>query len=62
MAFIEGINPCQLQLTDCINFDEYISEDSYVRVIKAFVDSLDLDSLGFVTFSGSNPRSKTLSH
>ncbi len=46
MKYIEGINRNQLTfLPDCI--EDYISEDNPVRVIDAFVNSLDMDALGF---------------
>lgn len=35
--------------------DDHISEDNPVRIIDAFVDSLDLKSLGFITFDSSAP-------
>lgn len=44
--YITGINRNQITLfPECI--DDFISEDSDVRVLDAFVDSLDLDKLGF---------------
>ena len=44
--FIEGCDRRQrLLLPDCI--DDYVGEDSPVRVVDAFVDELDLAALGF---------------
>ncbi len=44
--FIEGCDRRQrLLLPDCV--DDYVSEDSPVRVVDAFVDELDLAGLGF---------------
>lgn len=44
--FIEGRDRRQrLLLPDCV--DDYVSEDSPVRVVDAFVDELDLAGLGF---------------
>jgi transposase len=44
--FIEGCDRRQsLLLPDCI--DDYVSEDSPVRVVDVFVDELDLAALGF---------------
>lgn len=44
--FIEGCDRRQrLLLPDCV--DDYVAEDSAVRVVDAFVDELDLAGLGF---------------
>ena len=44
--YISGINRNQITLfPECI--DDFIPVDSDVRVLDAFVDSLDLDKLGF---------------
>lgn len=44
--FIEGCDRRQrLLLPDCV--DDYVGEDSPVRVVDAFIDELDLDELGF---------------
>jgi transposase len=44
--FIEGCDRRQrLLLPDCV--DDYVGEDSPVRVIDVFIDELDLDELGF---------------
>lgn len=58
MAFIEGTDRFQNQFMDFFTFDNLISDDNYVRVIDAFVNSLDLDSLGFITYSGTNRGQK----
>ena len=44
--FIEGCDRWQrLLLPDCVN--DYVREDSPVRVVDVFVDELDLGALGF---------------
>jgi transposase len=44
--FIEGQDRSQVTLLpECL--DDYIAEDNPVRVVDAFVDELDLESLGF---------------
>src|SRR6187551_4072298 len=44
--FIEGQNRSQVTLLpECL--DDYIGEDNPVRVVDAFVDELDLETLGF---------------
>ena len=49
--FIEGQDRQQVTLLpECL--DDYIGEDNPVRVVDAFVDELDLQSLGF---QGTNP-------
>ena len=58
MAFIEGTDRFQSQLLDFFAFDNLISDDNYVRVIDAFVDSLNLPDLGFITYSGNNRGQK----
>lgn len=35
--------------------EDHVSEDNPVRITDAFVDSLDLNSLGFITFASSAP-------
>ena len=46
MAYISGVDRNQLTLfPDCV--DDYISEDSIVRVIDAYVDTLDFVEMGF---------------
>ncbi|MGB4505467.1 MAG: transposase [Syntrophaceticus sp.] len=46
MAYIKGENVDQITLFP-EKVDDYISSDNPVRVIKAFVDSLDMKELGF---------------
>ena len=46
VGFIEGCDRRQkLLLPDCV--DDYVSEDSPVRVVDVFIDELDLGALGF---------------
>jgi len=46
MAYIKGNSRNQVTLLpDCL--DDYVSADNYVRVVDAFVDSLDVAALGF---------------
>lgn len=58
MAFIEGTDRFQSQLLDFFAFDNLIADDNYVRLIDAFVDSLDLNNLGFITYFGDNRGQK----
>jgi transposase len=46
MGHIEGVSRAQHLLFPDV-LDDYIAEDNPVRFIEAFVDSLDLGSLGF---------------
>lgn len=52
MAFIKGIDRDQLAVLPP-SLDDYVPEDSLVRVVDAFVDSLDMETLGF-----SRPKPK----
>ncbi len=46
MEYIQGTSREQItMLPECL--DDYVSEESPVRVIDAFIDSLDLKLLGF---------------
>ena len=45
--FVEGLDRGQSTLFPA-SLDEYVTEDNPVRAVDAFVDSLDLDKLGFV--------------
>jgi transposase-like protein DUF772 len=45
--FVEGIDRGQSTLFPA-SLDDYVSEDNPVRAVDVFVDSLDLDKLGFV--------------
>ena len=58
MAFIEGTDRFQGQFMDFFTFDNLISDDNYVRIIDAFVNSLDLKDLGFITYSGEGRGQK----
>ncbi len=46
MSYIEGVARNQLILFP-ESIDEYIEEDNPVQFIEAFVDSLEVDELGF---------------
>jgi transposase len=50
MPFIESENRNQINLLP-YTLDDYVSEDNPVRVIDAYVDSLNLEELGFKIFS-----------
>jgi len=51
--FVEGADRRQINLLqDCL--DDYVAEDSPVRVVDAFIDELDLAALGF---AGVTPAS-----
>lgn len=54
MQYIEGVNR-QSKITFPEYIDGYIEEDNPVRVIDAFVESLDMDKLGF---KNSIPKDK----
>lgn len=54
MQYIEGVNR-QSKITFPEYIDDYIEEDNPVRVIDAFVESLDMDKLGF---KNSIPKDK----
>lgn len=58
MAFIEGTDRFQSQFCDFFTFDNLVSDDNYVRVIDAFVNTLNLSELGFIVYSGSNRGQK----
>ena len=45
--FVEGVGRAQSTLLPA-SLDDYVSEDNPVRVVDVFVDSLNLDKLGFV--------------
>lgn len=45
--FIEGEDRCQSWLLPA-SLDDYVAEDNPVRVVEAFIDELDLGTLGFV--------------
>ena len=54
-GFIEGEDRNQATLFP-ERIDDYISEDSAVRVIDVFVDELDLSGLGFKTMAEATGR------
>ena len=49
--FVEGESRDQISLLPAC-LDDFVGEDNPVRVIEAFVDALDLESMGF---GGVNP-------
>lgn len=53
MAYISGIDRNQVQLITT-SLDALIAEDNCVRVIDAYVNSLDLSELEFIEYSGVN--------
>ena len=57
MPFILGEDRFQINLLPN-TLDEYVSENNPVRVIDAYVDSLDLEDLGFKIFDGASPGQK----
>jgi transposase len=46
MGYINGADRNQITLLP-ESVDDYVAEDNAVRVIDAYVDSLDLEQLGF---------------
>ena len=50
MPFILGEDRNQISLLPN-TLDDYVSEDNPVRVIDAYVDSLNLEELGFVVYT-----------
>lgn len=57
MAFIEGEDRYQINLLPN-TLDDFVSEDNPVRVIDAYIDSLDLEELGFIVYSGNKAGQK----
>jgi transposase len=57
MPFILGEDRNQTNLLP-YTLDDYVSEDNPVRVIDAYVDSLNSEELGFVIFSGNSAGQK----
>lgn len=53
MAYIVGLDRNQTRMITT-SLDDLIDEDNPVRVIDAYVESLDLHELGFTEYSGSN--------
>ena len=54
MSYIQGADRAQALLFPEV-LDEYVTEDNPVRFLDAFVDSLDLGTLGF---SAPQPRTQ----
>jgi transposase len=54
-GFIQGKDRSQATLFP-ERLDDYVAEDSAVRVIDVFIDELDLSSLGFKTKSNDTGR------
>lgn len=57
MPHILGEERCQVNLLPN-TLEDFVSEDNPVRVIDAYVDSLNLKELGFVVYSGSKAGQK----
>ncbi|MED4229085.1 hypothetical protein [Neobacillus cucumis] len=57
MPFILGEDRKQINLLP-YTLDDYVNEDNPVRVNDAYVDSLNLEELGFVIFSGNSAGQK----
>ena len=53
MAYIVGVDRNQVRMITT-SLDDIIDKDNSVRVIDAYVESLDLKDLGFTEYSGSN--------
>lgn len=53
MAYIVGMDRNQIRMVTT-SLDDMIDKDNSVRVIDAYVESLDLKDLGFTEYSGSN--------
>lgn len=53
MAYIVGVDRNQVRMVTT-SLDDIIDKDNSVRVIDAYVESLDLKDLGFTEYSGSN--------
>lgn len=58
MAYISGTDRFQIGLSDMFSFDSLIAEDNPIRAIDAFVNNLDLEKLGFVTYAGDKRGQK----
>lgn len=57
MAFIEGEDRYQINLLPN-TLDDFVGDYNPVRVIDAYVDSLDLEELGFILYSGKKAGQK----
>lgn len=53
MAYIVGIDRNQTQMVT-VSLDDLIDSENPVRVIDAYVNSLDLQELGFIEYDGKN--------
>lgn len=53
MAYIVGVDRNQIRMITT-SLDDLIDKDNSVRVIDAYVESLDLQELGFIEYSASN--------
>lgn len=53
MAYIVGTDRYQTRMITT-SLDDLISKDNSVRVIDSYVESLDLENLGFIEYSGRN--------
>lgn len=53
MAYIVGADRYQSKMVTT-SLDDLIDEDNSVRVVDAYVNSLELSELGFIEYSGSN--------
>lgn len=53
MAYIVGVDRNQTRMIST-SLDDLIDKDNSVRVIDAYVESLDLQDLGFIEYNGSN--------
>lgn len=57
MAYINGDNREQITFIPK-SLDEWIEDDNEVRVIDAYVDMINLDTIGFKVYSGNRPGQK----
>ena len=53
MAYIVGTDRYQTRMITT-SLDDLISKDNSVRVIDSYVESLNLENLGFIEYSGRN--------
>ena len=53
MAYIVGTDRYQTRMVTT-SLDDLISKDNSVRVIDSYVESLNLENLGFIEYSGRN--------
>jgi transposase len=57
MPFIEGEDRHQIHLLPN-TLDDFVDEENPIRVIDAYVDSLNLKELGFQVYSGTKAGQK----